>query len=339
VRYQAALIVVDDVARSRSFYEGLLGQAVESDFGENVAFKGGFSIHKKEHYSALLGGAPIGSKANDAELYFEDDDVARACSALEAAGVEFVHPAREQPWRQLVARFYDPDGHIVEVGESLEHVAFRMSEEGCSLDEICRCTYFTRPRALRAIGAYSAGLFGVVIESDRLMQVPIRRDFEEAIFREFTPEVARYTWPQPTGDRADTRAFIDGALAGLARGDGLQLVVLDKASGGFIGCSGLHGIGGESPELGIWTASRSRGNGFGLEAVTAIIAWARERLDFERLRYPVARANVASRRVAEANGGAIAGERMTVNQAGAEFDEVEYWIPRYAKAIPGEERA
>jgi hypothetical protein len=32
--------------------------------------------------------------------------------------VEYVHPLREQPWRQRVVRFYDPDHHIIEVGES-----------------------------------------------------------------------------------------------------------------------------------------------------------------------------------------------------------------------------
>ncbi|PKL23875.1 MAG: hypothetical protein CVV47_11430 [Spirochaetae bacterium HGW-Spirochaetae-3] len=156
MKYVCALITVDDVARARRFYEGTLGQVVESDFGENVAFKGGFAIHQKDHFQGLLDGREIGSKANDAELYFEHDDVNGLAGRLAADGVEFLHGPREQPWRQLVTRFYDPDGHIVEVGERLEHVAYRLSDEGLNLDDICRVTYLSRPAALRAIAEYSS---------------------------------------------------------------------------------------------------------------------------------------------------------------------------------------
>lgn len=31
--------------------------------------------------------------------------------------VELIHPIERQAWGQKVFRFYDPDGHIVEVGE------------------------------------------------------------------------------------------------------------------------------------------------------------------------------------------------------------------------------
>lgn len=295
MRYVAALVAVDDVARSRRFYEETLGQAVESDYGENVAFKGGFSIHLKSHFSALLDGRPVGSRANDAELYFEDDD---------------------------------PDGHIVEVGERLERLAWRLSEEGLGLDEISRVTYLSRPDVLRAVAGYSSGLLGVAIESDRLLQVAIRHDFDGDIFREFTPAVATYMWPAPTGDMADTRAFVDSSIDGLRAGKELQLVILDKASGEFIGCSGLHALGRSDPELGIWTKLSSHGHGYGREAVAAIVAWARANVPFERLRYPVDKRNVASRRIPESLGGVVKREYRQLNQAGFELDEAEYWIAR-----------
>ena len=328
MRYVAALVAVDDVARSRRFYEGLLGQTVESDYGENVAFKGGFSIHLKSHFSALLDGRPIGSRANDAELYFEDDDPAGVAERVQAAGFELIHGAREQPWRQLVARFYDPDGHIVEVGERLERLAWRLSEEGLGLDEISRVTYLSRPDVQRAVAGYSSGLLGVAIESDRLLQVAIRHDFDGDIFREFPPAVATYMWPAPTGDMADTRAFVDSSIDGLRAGKELQLVILDKASGEFIGCSGLHALGRSDPELGIWTKLSSHGHGYGREAVAAIVAWARANVPFERLRYPVDKRNVASRRIPESLGGVVKREYRQLNQAGFELDEAEYWIAR-----------
>jgi uncharacterized protein involved in outer membrane biogenesis len=49
------LIIVDEIAPSRHFYEQLLGQKVKFDFGPNVAFEGDFAIHLKPHLQALLG--------------------------------------------------------------------------------------------------------------------------------------------------------------------------------------------------------------------------------------------------------------------------------------------
>jgi hypothetical protein len=54
----------------------------------------------------------------------------------EEFGVEFVHPLREQPWKQLVVRFYDPDGNIIEVGEPLMHTAKRLSSLGNSTQQV-----------------------------------------------------------------------------------------------------------------------------------------------------------------------------------------------------------
>ncbi|HPM73843.1 MAG TPA: GNAT family N-acetyltransferase, partial [Spirochaetales bacterium] len=214
------------------------------------------------------------------------------------------------------------------VGERLQHLAWRLSEEGLGLDEICRVTYLSRPAVLRALAEYATGLFGVVIESERLLQVAIRHDFDADIFREFTPAVATYMYPAPTCDRADTRAFVDSSIEGLQTGEQLQLVIVDKERGEFIGCSGLHGLGRSDPELGIWTKLSAHGQGYGREAVTAIVAWARSNASFERLVYPVDKRNVASRRIPESLDGVIAREFRQLNQAGFELDEVEYWITR-----------
>ena len=48
------LVVVEDIGRSRHFYEQLLGQKVKFDFGPNVTFEGDFAIHLKSHFQSLL---------------------------------------------------------------------------------------------------------------------------------------------------------------------------------------------------------------------------------------------------------------------------------------------
>ena len=138
LKFDAPLIVVNDMVRSRYFYEELLGQKVKFDFGPNVPFEG-FSIHLKSHFQSLLGEVahyPVTEKAHWGELYFETDELKPIYHRLYEAGVEFLHPICEQPWGQRVMRFYDPDGHIIEIGETMDAVVWRFYEQGLSIDII-----------------------------------------------------------------------------------------------------------------------------------------------------------------------------------------------------------
>ena len=139
LKFICPLIVVDDIARSRNFYEQLLGQKVKFDFGQDVQFDGDFSIHLKPHYQALLGGAaqyPVTKRAHWGELYFEIDELEPVYQRLLEADVEFIHSIQEQPWGQRVMCFYDPDDHLVEIGESMEAVVLRFYKQGLSIDLI-----------------------------------------------------------------------------------------------------------------------------------------------------------------------------------------------------------
>ena len=139
LKFNTSLIVVADIARSRQFYEDLLGQEVKFDFGENVTFKGDFSIHLEPHFQGLLGNPadfPVSHKANNAELYFETEDIEVYAVKLNEAGVTWVHTMRPQPWGQRVMRCYDPDGHIIEIGETMEAVVWRFHQQGLSLEDV-----------------------------------------------------------------------------------------------------------------------------------------------------------------------------------------------------------
>jgi hypothetical protein len=46
-----------------------------------------------------------------------------------------VHPVVEQPWGQRVFRVYDPDGHVVEIGEPMDAVIRRFLEQGMTVEE------------------------------------------------------------------------------------------------------------------------------------------------------------------------------------------------------------
>lgn len=140
MKYICPLIVVSNVAISRNFYEKILNQKVKYDFGENIIFEGDFSIHKLDHYRKLIGNKEVQHESNSFELYFEDDKLEELESKLKENNIEFLHEIKEQPWRQRVMRFYDPDKNIIEVGESMELVTSRLYLEGMELNEISRIT-------------------------------------------------------------------------------------------------------------------------------------------------------------------------------------------------------
>jgi predicted enzyme related to lactoylglutathione lyase len=142
IKFESAVVLVKDVATSRQFYEGVLEQEVFMDFGPNVSFAGGaFAIWQVDHAHGIMFGKPSGEVGQgEMEVYFESDDVNGVVERFEEAGVKFVHPMREQPWGQRVVRVYDPDGHIVEVGEPIPVFVTRFLSQGISVEQAAERT-------------------------------------------------------------------------------------------------------------------------------------------------------------------------------------------------------
>jgi hypothetical protein len=154
MRFVCSLVTVEDISRSKIFYENFLRQKVKYDFGENVLFEGDFAIHQKSHFQELIGNKPVSSGGNNFELYFEHDDVDSMAAELKKSSIEFVHDVREQPWQQKVFRVYDPDKNIVEIGESMEYLSYRLSRTGKTVDEISEMTFMPKEFVARSIRQY-----------------------------------------------------------------------------------------------------------------------------------------------------------------------------------------
>ncbi|MBM7856129.1 catechol 2,3-dioxygenase-like lactoylglutathione lyase family enzyme [Desulfohalotomaculum tongense] len=137
MKFICPLLVVENIEKSRVFYETVMLQKVKFDFGENIVFEGDFAIHQKEHFSKLIDieKINISTKSNNSELYFEEDALDDFISRLNKADVIYVHNLKEQPWGQRVIRFYDPDMHIIEVGETMEAVAQRFLSKGLNVKD------------------------------------------------------------------------------------------------------------------------------------------------------------------------------------------------------------
>ena len=76
------------------------------------------------------------------------------------------------------------------------------------------------------------------------------------------------------------------------------------------------------PELGLWLKESAHRQGFGWEAVDALIDWGHAFLGKGSFIYPVAVQNIGSRRIAENLGGEIVGTRTS-----PKYDSVISRIP------------
>jgi catechol 2,3-dioxygenase-like lactoylglutathione lyase family enzyme len=144
ITFQSSVIFVQDIAASRRFYEDLLGQEVEMDFGPSVEFRDGFALWQVDHaFQTIYECAPDTTERlgrQNYELHFETADAKAASVGLSEAGVEFVHPLREMPWGKRIFRVRDPDGHIVAVGEPMTAVIARLLGEGLSAAAVAERT-------------------------------------------------------------------------------------------------------------------------------------------------------------------------------------------------------
>ena len=166
----------------------------------------------------------------------------------------------------------------------------------------------------------------ITIETERLKLVPLSKEYREDVFREFTSEITTYMYPKPNDSLEDVDKWIEETQEEMKKGEDLTFHVLDKSTGEFVGTGGLHKPHTKTPEFGIWIKKSAHGNGYGVEAITALKKWADKNIECEYITYPVDKKNVASRKIPESLGGEIKKEYKQTNLAGNELDEVEYHI-------------
>lgn len=132
------LLVVTDLDRTVTFYKEVLGLRVTMDFGANVTLTGGLSLQTRESWAEFIGISPdeLGLSGKMSEIYFEEDDFDAFTDKLRSFDIHYVHPIKEHGWGQRVVRFYDPDGHIIEVGESIKTVVHRFLGSGMTPEQV-----------------------------------------------------------------------------------------------------------------------------------------------------------------------------------------------------------
>ncbi len=137
MRYTAALISAADVHVSRRFYEELFGLELDHDYGINVSFTCGLALQQN---FAWLAGVPedsVAHRSHNMELCFETEDFDGFLKQLDRRpGVRRLGDVVEHGWGQRTVRLYDPDGHLIEVGEDMGMVVRRFLASGMSMEAV-----------------------------------------------------------------------------------------------------------------------------------------------------------------------------------------------------------
>lgn len=136
MKYEGVCIAVKDIGRSKAFYQELFGLEVLQDYGINISF-GGLSLQQEFDWLLSIPKESMVEKSHTMELYFEEDDFDGFLSKLEQrSDVQYLgEGVKEAGWGQRSIRFYDLDGHVIEVGENMKMVVTRFLDSGMSMEE------------------------------------------------------------------------------------------------------------------------------------------------------------------------------------------------------------
>ena len=136
MKLHSIVLFVKDIEVSKTFYTKLIGLSVVQDFGNNVILSNGISIWEIQQSHIISQKLETASNSNRFELYFEAQNIDEIYLKLEQNSVKFLHPIHTEPWGQRTLRFFDPDNHLIEIGEPLEIFVMNMHKQGLSPEQI-----------------------------------------------------------------------------------------------------------------------------------------------------------------------------------------------------------
>lgn len=137
MKYICTVISVADIGVARKFYEDLFGLEVYQDYGKNIAFTCGLALQQDFDWLVSIPKEKVLKKSNNAEVVFEEQNFDGFLNKLkEYPEIEYLGEVIEHSWGQRVIRFYDLDGHLIEVGEDMKMVIKRFLSAGMSMEEV-----------------------------------------------------------------------------------------------------------------------------------------------------------------------------------------------------------
>lgn len=137
MKYTSTVLSVADVNAARKFYQDLFGLEIYQDYGINISFTCGLSLQQDFDWLVSLPKDQVLKNSNNMEICFEETDFDGFLAKLKGySKIVYLGGVIEHGWGQRVIRFYDLDGHIIEVGEEMKMVVKRFLASGMTIDEV-----------------------------------------------------------------------------------------------------------------------------------------------------------------------------------------------------------
>ena len=159
MRLHSAVLITRQLGRLRGFYTDTLGLKIVDDFGACVVLDCGLSLWQpgNDHPVRPRAGesAAQESRGFAFELCFEADTVDEfeaVAESLQRTGLPLLHAVRTERWGQRTLRIEDPDGNLIEWGESIPCFVRRMYAASGSAAEVATATGVALERVRQIVG-------------------------------------------------------------------------------------------------------------------------------------------------------------------------------------------
>lgn len=164
----------------------------------------------------------------------------------------------------------------------------------------------------------------IQLRTKRLLLKPTSLASVAELYKEFTPQIALYMYPEPYDNETELMESSKKYIAKMQNGECLAMDVFVTEKNGLIGRAFLIDILTKKPELGIWLKQSAHGHDYGKEIMHALYAWAKENIQYSFIKYPVDKRNIPSKKIIESMGGTVGKGYDVTNKAGKVLYILEY---------------
>lgn len=134
--FHSTVLFVANISQSIDFYIRLLNFSIVHDFGKNVILSQGITLWEIQPEHIITKQLETKNNSNRFELYFEIENLSEISNKLVNEGVRFLHTMHSEPWGQKTIRLFDPDNHLIEIGEPLDVFVNNMHNSGLTPAQI-----------------------------------------------------------------------------------------------------------------------------------------------------------------------------------------------------------
>ena len=276
MKLESTLLAVRDMDQSVAFYQEVLGLKVINDFGANKTLSGGLALQTLDTWQKFIGAEDVSFGSKAYEIYFEEEDFDRFVQRLGELDVEYVHPVKEHAWGQRVVRIYDPDRHIIEIGEDIKAVCRRFLETGMTVAETAVRMDVPEEYVRECVN------LRLIFQSEHI-------DFTEV------SEFLVKDYLLMVNDDENVNRFIGSRNKTYTEEQEIQWVkkkhaenapvysMIERETGKYIGNIELMNLTGTEGELGIAITAGMQNTGYGTEAVRALAEYGIQQLGLKRI--------------------------------------------------------